>query len=461
MDPKLQWKRYSSDYFVSEFGDVYMIRLKRIKAFHVKDGKKTIRHKIGNKSTALQVHKMVAELYVENPENLSHIAFLNGDLLDIHYKNLKWSATKGKFQEKNGWSPLKEFEDDYEISISGVRNSKTGNILKFSQNDDYPAVKLTFQGKRSCLKVHILMAKQFVPNPNNLPCVNHKDGNIKNWQKDNLEWCTFSENMKHSYETGIRKGSKGPSITINELDQNGKIINTFSSIKKLSEVLEIDRGIVGEKICNGELILGRIFVKNKDDDTNQKWVFVNTPFEEFNEEYEVSNIGNVRRKGSISFLSQAKNNTGYNDVSLYAKSKTTLKKMSHIQKVSRLVAFSFTGSKEFDKEVNHKNKIRDDDRLENLEILDKKEHGQKDHGKPIIGFHKERCEVIAFRSISEAEIFVCSQQNRSALSIRLYTCSADYYWFEAHSQDAKKLLDAAGLILEIDGDSNKPTIRKR
>ena len=53
--------------------------------------------------------------------------------------------------------------------------------------------------------VHRVIAETFIPNPNNLPCVNHKDGNKQNNSVDNLEWCTHSENTLHSFRTGLQK----------------------------------------------------------------------------------------------------------------------------------------------------------------------------------------------------------------------------------------------------------------
>ncbi len=46
--------------------------------------------------------------------------------------------------------------------------------------------------------VHRLVAKAFIPNPNNYPCVNHKDENKSNNHADNLEWCTYKYNVQYS-----------------------------------------------------------------------------------------------------------------------------------------------------------------------------------------------------------------------------------------------------------------------
>lgn len=80
-------------------------------------------------------------------------------------------------------------------------------ILKFKRNNrGYNQIVLYGNNKkRYDLMLHRIVALAFIPNPDNKPQVNHKDGNKDNNKVDNLEWATNSENGKHAFKIGLRK----------------------------------------------------------------------------------------------------------------------------------------------------------------------------------------------------------------------------------------------------------------
>lgn len=85
-------------------------------------------------------------------------------------------------------------------SLGNRSNHKEEKILKSNKNNKgYCKVILFKDSKYKAFFLHRLAAQAFIPNPNNLPQVNHIDGNKSNNCIDNLEWCTNRENVIHSY----------------------------------------------------------------------------------------------------------------------------------------------------------------------------------------------------------------------------------------------------------------------
>lgn len=122
--------------------------------------------------------------------------------------------------EKEIWKDVKGFEGHYQISNIGnikslKRITRIGHgakrltpekIMKLHVNKvGYVQANLC-KGK-ICRKTsaHRLVAEEFTPNPENKPCVNHKDGNKSNNSVENLEWCTVAENNKHAFDVLNKK----------------------------------------------------------------------------------------------------------------------------------------------------------------------------------------------------------------------------------------------------------------
>lgn len=118
------------------------------------------------------------------------------------------------------------YEGLYSISNFGrVLNQKTNSLIK--QHLDRYGYKYVTLSKGKKEKVHRLVAKAFIPNPENKPTVNHKDEIKENNHVDNLEWFTVSQQNKYS---------RGIDVKVFHNEE----IKTFPSISEASSVLNID-----------------------------------------------------------------------------------------------------------------------------------------------------------------------------------------------------------------------------
>lgn len=95
--------------------------------------------------------------------------------------------------------PIEGYNGEYEIDNHGVIYSvKSGKVLKQTDyGSKYLQVSLCKDGRRKVVNVHRLVATAFIPNPDNLPQVNHKDENKHNNNVENLEWCTAKYNINY------------------------------------------------------------------------------------------------------------------------------------------------------------------------------------------------------------------------------------------------------------------------
>lgn len=82
--------------------------------------------------------------------------------------------------------------------------------------------------------VHRLVAKAYIPNPENKPYVNHIDGNKLNNHADNLEWCTVQENNRHARETGLHKQAMGHVIRYQSPATKAKALANLKDKSKLT-----------------------------------------------------------------------------------------------------------------------------------------------------------------------------------------------------------------------------------
>lgn len=114
------------------------------------------------------------------------------------------------------WKDVKGYEGLYKISNNGrvfsFHHNKNGRELTYSlSNSGYYLVGL-YDGKQKRVYIHRLVAEHFIPNPNNLPQVNHKDENKLNNEAVNLEWVTRKQNI--NYGKGIEKKTLSQSMPV-------------------------------------------------------------------------------------------------------------------------------------------------------------------------------------------------------------------------------------------------------
>ena len=96
------------------------------------------------------------------------------------------------------WKIIEGYEN-YSISRNGeVRNDKTERILKYClDSGGYYIVSLYKNNKATNYCIHRLIGKYFIENPNNHPCIDHKNGNRADNTIDNLRWCNYSQNGRN------------------------------------------------------------------------------------------------------------------------------------------------------------------------------------------------------------------------------------------------------------------------
>lgn len=159
------------------------------------------------------------------------------------------------------WKDVVGFEGLYQVSNEGkVYSFKTRKILRPCCNtyrNGYMCLILRKNGKSYGCRMHRLVAEAFIPNPNKLPEVNHKDENTANNRASNLEWCTQKYN--NNYGTKLIRQSKHTNYSliasktskkVCQVGLDGKTIKTWDSANQLKRLFGFDNSHIA-KCCRG------------------------------------------------------------------------------------------------------------------------------------------------------------------------------------------------------------------
>ena len=149
------------------------------------------------------------------------------------------------------WKDIEGYDGRYKVSNMGnVKSMNYGNhgyaknLVPKVNNCGRLWVELIKDGEKKQFLIHRLVGKTFIPNPHNLPEINHKDENVMNNVVDNLEWCTKEYNLRytanrhpewfrHGSNPGRSRASKNKHLLINQYDADGKLLRQWPNARSV------------------------------------------------------------------------------------------------------------------------------------------------------------------------------------------------------------------------------------
>lgn len=320
------------------------------------------------------------------------------------------------------WKKIDKYEN-YEVSNFGnVRNIDNNNYILIGaiRADNYKEVCLSKNNKTRTFRVNILVAKAFIPNPENKPTVNHKDHNRLNNNVDNLEWATHKEQNDHKRPINNRDKLHNTPVWRVDKDSDEKL-QRYDTIKLATDWLKEKELITNNKSNIVACTQGRRKLCG-----GYKWVYC----DEKNKVYEdedwkeiiLESIENNRDKYFISNYGRIKNNrnkiiNGYTDEKGYKR--CSLGGDGKHYRIHILVAKHFIVNPNNKTMVNHKDGNKENNHVDNLEWATNKENSQHavntglhNRSKPLIQYDIYMNKIKEFDSpkLAGEELNICHKK---------------------------------------------------
>lgn len=340
-----------------------------------------------------------------------------------------------------GWYPVENFEN-YEISPEGkLRRTKTEEEIKINPGE-YFRITLRNNGEKWNTRIHIIVAKQWIPNPHNLKYVNHKDGNKHNNNVTNLEWVTQQLNILHSL---YRLKSNKMGRRVQKTTRDETII--FPSIAEAALKSNIKQGTLRNHIDDDKEYKDAMwtYLDKYNTDDSGKYVVL----EEF-PQYKIYNCSKIWSNYKNRCLTPQENSEGYMSIGLLDK-----KGLLATMFIHRLVAIAFV--KGTGNVVNHKDNNRKNNSYKNLEWCTQSENmihaflfGQKqEEMKGIVKRDYKTGKIIAtFKSMTEASETLNNPISNISHACQNRTQSKGYFWDYIENKD-KDVVYVANTKLKV------------
>ena len=313
--------------------------------------------------------------------------------------------------------PIDGFDKYFVSNMGNVKSDKTNRMLKIQKKLGYSTVVLSNTSKSYCFLVHRLVAKAFIPNPENKLTVNHINHDTYDNRVENLEWNTQKEQNEYNYNTEIekRKTNRARSVVCFDKSTNEEI-QMFRSLSEASIWLNeksnsnnIESCLAGIRgsLNNGWVCKGYIWKYNdletKDLD-GEIWKEIPEVLTCGKTDYLISNKG--RFKNNRGKIIETKNHNQYTMLSF----RNGNNKINH--QLHRIVAQLFVPNLNNKPVVNHIDGNKDNNCSDNLAWVTKSENTKHAHDNGLIKknsrkvnqYDKEGNFISQFKSIKEAGI---------------------------------------------------------